>query len=817
MSTARFPVRMAHMNILVGVAGEAVGLYRLRTMSYRFVPVSGKWRLQGQLEGFASAIAADFSLWRVCRGYPAGRYSTDTAGLLDGEHGDRERWQQLLAGHQVRLCELACHQPEVYLAVSLEARKRPAGLGGGLIRVTGQVSDGVRDAFHLYRRGAISGSRLQELTAAEQRTLERLSTLLSGVRRASTVELQWLIARAASRGVSEPALDSHWAPQSLQIETQDGQSSFQPLEQVLYRPANAPISEHKRHLSIDSEQGESHQALLAVGGLPDAPQFPGGASELLFAPLEGCGFPVDAVLHARWVANRQALGEVRKRIADVENAYSEQLAGAAHGPSILAGQDRVLAREYEAQLESGGRPAMLYATLSLALGASDEGELERRVDVLREQYGETLLHRPAGLQAALWADHLPRADGGRVGDYRQQMTVEQFGAMIPLGTHTVGSKGGVYLGYTPVGVLRPVRYDPTAPSRENRASTVLLAGTLGSGKTIAAELIAYAAALRGSRVIDIDPKPDHAFEQAPALEGMVELVELSGAAGQQGRLDPLAIGIEDLREELAVSYLLELLRDPPASWENAISRAVKHTVNDGGRSSMLVIERLLAAKDDPAAREAGEALEVVCDLGLARLGFASGRPQEQQQQQTVPGVLSIRTPGLLLPDPAAARETYTRQERISTATLSLLAAYVIKLISSDRHQHKLVLLDEAHSFLATRQGRAVIARLVKMGRACNTTVLLATQLIGDLGELVDLIGTWFIFGQDSDAEAKRALTLLGLDGEDQALIAMLRQARVGRGLMRDLHGRVGEIQTDPVDPQLLAALTTTPQANRGGA
>jgi hypothetical protein len=814
MTRARFPLRAAHMNMLVGPGGEAAALYRLRMVSYRFLPVAGKWRLQAQLERLASTLAADFSVWRVCRGYPAERYIVATERLLDPEHGDAGRWRALLAGHQERLCELASHVPEVYLAVSLAQRKRPSGLGAGLIAASDRVSEGVRGAFHLHRREPVGGARLAELAAAEQRTIERLGTLLPGVRRARTVELQWLIARCACRAIAEPALDARWRPQALWIDTPDGKGAYEPLEQVLFRPANAPVIEHKRHLQVESEQGDSHQALLTVGALPDEPLFPGAAAELLFAPLEGCGFPVDAVLHACWVGNRQALGEVRKRIADVENAYSEQLAGASHGPSLMAGQDRVLAREYEAQLESGGRPAMLYGTLSLAVGAPDESELQRRVDVLREQYGDTLLHQPAGLQAALWADHLPRADGGSVSDYRQQVSVEQFGAMVATGTHAVGSAGGVYLGYTPTGVPRPVRFDVTAPSRENRASTVLLAGTLGSGKTVAAQLIAHAAALRGSRVIDIDPKPDHGLDRAPGLEGMVEVLELSGADEHQGRLDPLLIGIEDMREELAVSYLLELLRDPSAAWENAIGRAVKQTAHEKERSCMRVIERLTASEDH-TAREAGEALEVVCDLGLARLGFAASPMREERAEAD--GVLCVRTPGLLLPDPSAARETYTRQERISAATLSLLAAYVIRLISADRHVHKLVLLDEAHSFLATRQGRAVVSRLVKMGRACNTTVLLATQLIGDLGELVELIGTWLIFGQDSDSEAAHALARLGLDSEDEGLVEMLREARTGHGLMRDLHGRVGEIQVDAVDAQLLTALATTPQTGRGHA
>jgi hypothetical protein len=67
--------------------------------------------------------------------------------------------------------------------------------------------------------------------------------------------------------------------------------------------------------------------------------------------------------------------------------------------------------------------------------------------------------------------------------------------------------------------------------------------------------------------------------------------------------------------------LLELLRDPPPAWENAIDRAVRDAVRAGDRSLMCVVERLRSS-EVPAAREAGDALEVLADFGLARLGFA---------------------------------------------------------------------------------------------------------------------------------------------------------------------------------------------------
>jgi hypothetical protein len=397
-------------------------------------------------------------------------------------------------------------------------------------------------------------------------------------------------------------------------------------------------------------------------------------------------------------------------------------------------------------------------------------------------------------------------------DYTQQLTVEQFGGMVATATRTVGSGRGPYLGYTPTGAPLPVRFDATQAPREDRASGVLLIGTLGSGKTVAAQAVEYAAERRGSLVVDFDPKPDHGLHKLPELQGRVGVLELSGDPAQQGKLDPLAIGLEELREELACSYLLELLPGPTGAWENAVSLAVKDTVHEGSRSLLRVVELLLASERAPA-REAGEALEVIRDFGLARLGFGDGHSTTAHAASPV---TTIRMPGLCLPEPSAARDTYTRAERVSVATLSLVAAYALQLISSDRSRHKVVGLDEIWFLLASPQGRQIINRLVRLGRAFNATLLLGTHRIGDLGELSDLIGVVFVFGQDSDASAAAALRFIGLQ-PTRELTALVREFRAGRCLMRDLHGRVGEIQVDLVYPHLLAAFQTTPGQPGSGA
>jgi hypothetical protein len=294
----------------------------------------------------------------------------------------------------------------------------------------------------------VSGRELDSLLAAEERALGRLAAAFGQLaRRATTRELQWLLRRAARRGVAEPTLDRHWEPDALVIEGENGEVLYEPLETDVTRHANGPALEEDRTLVCDGEEGRSFQAMLALGALPEQATFPGEA-ELLCSPLEAVDFPVDAVVHARWMGNRRAIGQVRKRILDADNVYSDQLTS-DHGPlSFQAEENRELARELDAYLQSQAHPPLLEASVSLAVGAPARAELERRVAALEDHYGTIALHRPAGLQPALFFDHLPRAGGGTVPDYREILTIEQFGALMPIGTVHAGADQGVYIGAT---------------------------------------------------------------------------------------------------------------------------------------------------------------------------------------------------------------------------------------------------------------------------------------------------------------------------------------------------------------------------------
>src|SRR5439155_12870942 len=130
---------------------------------------------------------------------------------------------------------------------------------------------------------------------------------------------------------------------------------------------------------------------------------------------------------------------------------------------------------------------------------------------------------------------------------------------------------------------------------------VLCTGTLGSGKTLTAQLLALHAFAGGSRVIDLDPKGDHRLADVIGDEH-VEHVELTADGTYRGMLDPLRIAPDDLRVELTYSFLSELLPQPvhPA-WQTELREAVADVVAAGGRSSGLVLEHLRAGGDEARA------------------------------------------------------------------------------------------------------------------------------------------------------------------------------------------------------------------------
>jgi len=279
-------------------------------------------------------------------------------------------------------------------------------------------------------------------------------------------------------------------------------------------------------------------------------------------------------------------------------------------------------------------------------------------------------------------------------------------------------------------------------------------------------------------------------------------------------LDPLRVAPEHLRQDAAVSFLRDLLptRAEP-TWETAVLGAVDRVMRRSRSPTCLEIVHALRDGDATEA-QVGKTLAVYARSGLTQLGFADPEvslPAVGQRQVTY---LPIRD--LPSPEPGVRRAEYSQAERVGEQIVRLIAMFAMHLMAAERERLKLFSFDEGWRLLGDPVGRRLLASLQRMGRSELAVPIISTQLVTDalIGEresLENLIGATFAFGMRSEAEAARALALLGLDGEDRRMRQFLLELDAGRCLLRDHRGRIEAIQVDVVAPWLLRAFSTTPR------
>jgi hypothetical protein len=791
-------------NLVLRTPTDAWAVYELDGHSYPGLSEGRKIEVGERLEALAYSIESDFQILRIARSFDAAAYVRRALATLDPRHGHRARFERHLGEHRAAFEAREALRPEVYLAVRLEAAGGAETFGG--------LFDGAAELWQILaaRLGfeearGLSAKPLAALRRAEEKVHDRVSGYME-CRRVGSHRLAGLIRRAYTRGLGEPDSDESFAPQALVFFDREGEQRFEPYGHDLLRLHESRVEIARRSLVIDSERGRAHQALLVLGAMPEEAIVPSPAAELMFTPLE-VGFGVDATLSVEYLGNREARKQVAKRKVDADQIAREESAG-DHGPSVEGAERPHLARELEGVLGGGDRPPLLRSALTLAVAGRDPEELEERVERLRDSYGRVQLHRPAGEQHRLFLASLP-ASAFPLPEYKEHLLPDQLGAMVPHAISHAGSRIGPYIGYTLTGSRSPVQFDLAEACQQNRPPTCLLAGSLGSGKTIFLELAVYQAFLQGSGpIVDIDPKGDHRLDRLPGTEGRIETIELSGEERYRGLLDPMRVGATETREDLTYNFLVSILPAPvKPEWQTQLRLAVSEAAAAGARSTGEVLERL-AASDERDGAEAARAVEAHASSGLARLGL--GTPRTELADVGDAQLVSLRIRNLTLPLAGTARSELSEEERTSLAVLRLLAAYALRLCATDTSRHAVLAMDEAWALTSDSQGHALLERISRLGRSQNITPILATQMLGDVAELEPLVGALFAFGVETEAEARRALTLLRLDPDDEAAIGRLVGYRAGRCYLRDFEGQVAPVQIEPPS-WLLSELDTTPR------
>lgn len=808
--------------VFSGGLDDAWAVYSLRPQSYAGLSTGRKLDVMGQLGGFVHRVQADFQILRIARPWSIRDYVASAWATFDRRHGSpaeiaqrSELFRSMLKTHAMAMDDRQIVRPDVYLAVRLRDANASIAelLGGDGLRSTWRrfaASVGFDDA-----RG-LSYSTLAQIERIERRTEERVLDFLE-CRRALASELIWLVRHAYVRGGGEPVIDGNFRPQALAIEDESGEEiGFEPYEFDLHRlHSDYRVRIGSRHLEIESEQGVSFQSLLVCGALPEEREFPGPEAELMFAPVD-LEFPVDACLSCSYMPNRDAQRLARKRMVDADQMWKEE-AASEHGASPDSEERPVEARELQRRLGESDHPPLLRSTLTYAVSSADScSELEQRIERLRAEIGQRIeLHRPIGAQHQIFLSTLP---GQRfpLPAYREHLLPEEVAAMVPTAANHAGSNIGPYIGYTLSPSRQPIRIDLAEASQQDRPTPILLTGSQGSGKTSLLQLLEYQAFCQGSGpIVDIDPKgtvdrPDHKLHLIPEIASEMERIVLSADGQFRGLIDPLIIAPDDAKADTAFGFILDILPAPvPASWQTEIRAAVELVCASPDRPQVLGVIPEVLQEGNAAAQEAGRALAVHANTGLAKLAFAlreTDVPEVGSKR-----VISLQIKNLTLPLPGTPRSEMSEEERTGSALLRLLAIFALSLCASDPSRHSVIGFDEAWVLFGSSVGRSLLERISRLGRSQNVTPILATQRLTDSEELESLVGATFCGGVETEDEAQHALRLLRLEENDPALIQRLLRFDRGRFFFRDFNGQTAPLQVDPCDQTLLRTLGTTPE------
>ncbi|MCQ6281091.1 ATP-binding protein [Bacillus sp. EB600] len=683
---------------------------------------------------------------------------------------------------------------------------------GGVNEVSGlDIPEITEDEINRYRK-------------AERRVYNKVSTRLKADP-INEEDLQWLIRRNWYRSIGKAPIIKNWSPAYTVNfkEYEEGKITVRrPLYHDVVRLSEGLVDDSpKRNLILkqihEGDEVEGYVAFLTIANVPYEMQFPG--EEWMYV-IQNLDFPVEISVRTETMDNRKALSAVRnkqKELKDQDRHAWET--GNETGLNVLEGRKE--AQELEAYLQKSRMP-LIKTSIILAVAATDEDELKRRCDTIKDMYQDMMfqIEQPYGDQWLAFNEFLPGAKR-YIKDYVHFMEPATVAGGMFGATKQLGDGEGFFIGST--GILdQPVYIMPNRAAQgirgtKTNALSAAFLGSLGGGKSFCANLITYLSVLSGGKALVIDPKNERGNWNRDLYElgEQVNIISLSTKPEDKGRLDPFSIH-DDIKEAetLALDILTFLtgVRLDDSGKFPKLTQAVR-SVSEGEKPCLSKVVQTLLNSEDKVSKLLGEHIRSFSELSFAQLLFGDGENDTAINLQTALNVLQIQN--LELPAPDTPQEKYNLSEMLSIAMMLPISSFALKFIHSDRHIFKTVLLDEAWAVLNTSQGSHLASRLVRAGRSMNAGIYFVTQNANDLldEKMKNNIGMKFAFRSTDPKEIENVLSLLNLKNTEYNA-STLRELQNGQCLFQDITGRVGVISINALFKDLFDAFDTRPPAER---
>ncbi|TCS96958.1 helicase HerA-like domain-containing protein [Hazenella coriacea] len=812
MTRIPFPIKYFERNLVFGTDGSVFAFYELQPFNYDYRSIDDQLSLHGNLEAF---------YWNI---------NAETHALVVPEYQSLEEHQQSMSekicdslkeaglGHlQVSMDHLKgkeIHQHRFFIGIKL---KQAPVKGLSLLHELAYI---FKD-FKRYLSNQ-SGTDLTEIFEEELQAYliqeELIFSRVTGYLRATRVkesDLEWLIRRGFYRGIGETPRRHKWKPKTIPLEVK-GKKAKRPTRDILTLTEGRFDDAHGRRLVVEQfvngKMKEGYMAFLTISHIPDKAIFPG--TEWIYS-LQKLSFPVEASVRTETIEYGKALSQVlnKKKELKAEDQHALE-SGEETSYHIL--NSRQEANELENNLRTDKFP-LLKTSVILCVSASSLEELQVRVQLVKDLYSDYMvqIEVPYGDQWRAFNEFIPGSKQ-LIPDYIHYMDPAAVAASMIGATRQLGDGQGHLIGMS---YNLPVFFQHDRGPKDKKLSTTASAafiGSLGAGKSLGANLLAYQALLHGSKVLIFDPKDERAHWPLylPELRAMTRVVTLQASHQDRGKLDPL-VGATHPSErfaaaETAKQILQFLARSADGTYEAiVIGKAVDYVMQLENPSMMKVIECLQnGLKNAPEKRQ--DSLEEMVDVlsylatsGQGQLLFGDGSQKaiDLSKQLTILQVEDLKLP----------EESQTDYGRMAIALLMAISDFSRRFSNQSSDDFKMVLFDEAWRLAKVREGRAILEELVRTGRSKNAAIYLISQNAKDmLGEEIrSNLGCRFVFRCRDQREAEAACQMLGIE-PNEVNIDAIRNLPTGTCLMSDLEKRVNEVEIRVLEERLFKAFDTRP-------
>lgn len=817
MPNIPFPIKYFEQNLIFGMDGTVSAYYELQPFNYDFRSVDDQLGLLGNLEAFYWNIQAETHALVVPEFHSLEEHRLGLQERLSPNL--REAGEQFIRASMNHLVGKDVHSHRFFIGVKL---KESQVKGGSILADLAYVWKDFK-RYLLDRSGTdlpeIFEEEIHTYRTQEELFYSRISSYFR-VNRVTSEDFEWLIRRSFYRGIAETPRRKSWKPEATPVRLH-GKKAIRPGRDVFTLAEGAFDASSGRRLEVEQfVQGKprkGYMSFLTLSHIPDKAPFPG--IEWLYQ-LQKLSFPVEASVRTETIEYSKALAQVQNKKKELK-AEDEHAIESGEDTSYHILNSRQEALELENNLRTDKFP-LLTTSVVLCVAAATVEELHMRIQLIKDLYSDMLvqIEVPYGDQWRAFNEFLPGSKR-LIMDYIHHMDPTAVGAGMFGATRQLGDGQGHFIGMSQnLPVFFQHDRGPKDPKLSTTASAAFI-GSLGAGKSLGANLLAYQALLNGSKVLIFDPKDErgHWPDMLPELKPISRVVTLRASLEDRGKLDPLS-GAQTPNEliasaETAKRILQFLSRASDGTYEAiSIGKAVDHVVQNYAKPSMTAVLETLMESNKQAPEKRQESLEEMVDVlaylatsGQGQLLFGDGS-QEAIDLSKPLTILQIED--LQLPE-----ESQTDFGRMGIALLMAISDFSRRFSHQSGDGFKLVLFDESWRLAKVREGRAILEELVRTGRSKNAAIYLISQNAKDLlgEEIRSNLGCRFVFRCRDQKEAEAACDILGIEANDQN-VEKIRNLPTGMCLLSDLEKRVNELEIRIVEDRLFRAFDTRPGSSK---